>query len=115
TPRNNFPLIFASMGALNHPDFGRWTYRLPFAAFLVLCMPAFMRAGIPVAADAYVDSGYSSVNFGSAPYLQIGGSTQTFLQFSLASLPSGFSASKANLVLWVNRVVTGGSVNVKPL
>src|ERR1700733_2425930 len=89
---------------------------VPFAAravFLVMAGTARLYAqDLAVSADALVDSSYPAVNFGSANYLQTGGTTRTYLQFDLSSLPAGIAASpnaKVNLALWVGRFGTPGT------
>src|ERR1700679_1515167 len=73
--------------------------------------------------DAHISTTFPSVNFGSMTLLHAGatagdGPTQVFIRFSLDSLPPGTnvtSISKVNLVLFVNRLATAGSVQVFPV
>ena len=62
---------------------------------------------LSASADALVDTAYPDVNFGSANYLQTGGTTTTYLRFDLSSLAASTLLtspnSKVNLVLWVGR------------
>src|SRR5882672_1099553 len=70
---------------------------------------------LPVSADAHVNPAFPAVNFGNSPFLQVGGGSRAFLRFDLSSLPPGVAASplaRVNLVLWVNRVTSAGSVQV---
>jgi hypothetical protein len=65
--------------------------------------------------DAEVNTAFPSTNFGNLPYLEAGGPSQSFIRFDLSSLPAGItgaSISKVNLVLFVNRIGTGGSIQV---
>jgi hypothetical protein len=65
--------------------------------------------------DAEVNTAFPSTNFGSLPYLEAGGPSQSFIRFDLSALPVSITAatvSKVNLVLFVNRLGTGGSIQV---
>ena len=55
------------------------------------------------------------MNFGLQPYLQAGGGNRSYVAFDLSSLPTGLATSpiaKINLVLWVGRVGTSGSLKI---
>jgi hypothetical protein len=70
---------------------------------------------LPPSDDAHVDSVYPTVNFGNSPFLEVGGTAQAFVRFDLTGLPAGTGAaagSRVNLLLWVNRVGTAGSIQV---
>src|SRR5205085_11596117 len=69
---------------------------------------------LPVAADAHVNSTFPTVNFGNAPFLQIGETSRTYVRFDLSSLPATASddIAKVNLVLWVGRTGSLGSLQV---
>ena len=70
---------------------------------------------LPASADALVDTLYPTVNFGAATYLEAGGTTTTYVRFDLSSLPAGILTSpstKVNLVLWVGRLGTAGTLQV---
>ena len=65
--------------------------------------------------DALVNTAFPTINFGSLPYLEAGDTSTTYIKFDLTSLPAGMavtSISKVNLVLWVNRIGTPGSIQV---
>ena len=70
--------------------------------------------------DAHVSAAFPVVNFGNAPLLQVGatnggGATRAFVKFDLSSLPPGTAVtaiSRVNLVLWVNRAGTAGSIQL---
>jgi hypothetical protein len=71
-----------------------------------------------LAADAHVNTNRSSVNFGSLSNLYVGNGNTAYLQFDLSSLPAGITAnqiSRATVTLFVNRVVTAGSVSIAPV
>ena len=72
-------------------------------------------AELPVAGDSQVAAGFPNLNYGSLPYIQVGGGARGYLQFDLSSLPPGLlnsPISKVNLVLWVGQVGTPGSIQV---
>lgn len=77
-------------------------------------IPAYPQAS--PTADTYVMQSKSGANFGSSASLTVqGGGVSTYLQFSLASLPSGITSSqlnKATLRLFVTGRVTPGNFDV---
>jgi hypothetical protein len=77
---------------------------------------AYLRAQtIPPSDDAHVNSAFTSVNFGNLPYLEVGGTSQAMIRFDLSNLPAGTGAavgSRVNLLLWVSRIGSGGSIQV---
>ncbi len=67
------------------------------------------------AADAHVNSARTTTNYGTLSNLNVGNGFTSFIRFDLSTLPFGTTAdqvSKATLRLYVNRVVTGGTVNL---
>ena len=91
--------------------------RLALGAFA--CILASARLGaqsLPVSADTYVNSAVPSVPNGSATTLQVAtGSRRALIKFDLSSLPPGVAASslaRVNLVLWVGRLGTAGTLQV---
>lgn len=72
-------------------------------------------ANAPLTDDATIQTAFPGNNFGGLPNLQVGQSSSSFLRFSLADLPSGVVSSavrRATLTLFINRVMTPGSVSV---
>jgi Chaperone of endosialidase/TGF-beta propeptide len=70
-------------------------------------------AQITPSADAYTNSADPTTNFGAATLLDVDGASQlSYIQFNLASIPSGASVSQATLKLYVNAVTTPGTFNV---
>jgi hypothetical protein len=70
---------------------------------------------LPPSDDAYVDTALPSTNLGALPYLQVGGTAQTYIQFDLSGLPvtlTSGSVASATLIVWVNRVGTAGLMQV---
>ena len=63
--------------------------------------------------DSYTNTADSTTNYGAKTLLDVDGATQiTYIQFNLASIPTGASVSQATLKLYVNAVTTAGSFNV---
>ncbi len=70
-------------------------------------------AQITPSADSYTNSVDPNTNYGTKPLLDVDGATQiTYIQFNLASIPSGASVSQATLKLYVYGVTTAGNFNV---
>jgi trimeric autotransporter adhesin len=63
--------------------------------------------------DSYTNTADPTANYGAKTLLDVDGATQvSYIQFNLASIPSGASVSQATLKLYVNAVSTAGSFNV---
>jgi hypothetical protein len=63
--------------------------------------------------DSYTNSAGPTANYGANALLNVNGATETsYIQFNLASIPSGAAVSEATLKLYVNAVTTAGSFNV---
>jgi hypothetical protein len=95
---------------MNTRQFG-WSARI---ALLVMPMAAFA-AGPTLTGDTFVSSGNPAGNFGSQATLTVGAGATSFVEFSLAGLPAGLSPaaiSKANLILYANRVTVAGAVSL---
>ncbi len=82
-------------------------------------MPFIVNAQtVPLTQDSYVvTSPATGTNYGSAVTLNVVGSSgaQALVQFDLTTLPAGTTAaniSKATLALFVNKMVTAGTVNI---
>jgi hypothetical protein len=85
------------------------------AVFLLstLCLLTSAYAQITPLGDSYTNTADPTTNYGSKALLDVDGSSQvTYIQFNLASIPSGASVSQATLKLYVNSVTTAGSFNV---
>ncbi len=67
---------------------------------------------LPAVGDAYVNTGLPAANFGNAAKLGVGGGNTTYLQFDLSSVPAGTNVTSVSLILYVNAIQTGGSVQV---
>ncbi len=87
--------------------------RIIFA--LLLTAAATLAQELPDGGDAHVNSLYPDVNFGSLPFLQVGGTTRAFVKFDLSVVPAGSassSVSSATLILWVGRVANAGEIQI---
>jgi hypothetical protein len=70
-------------------------------------------ANLALSGDAYTSSAAPSQNFGRLPQLAVTPSSRALLQFNMAAIPAGTNPAiipKANLILYVNHVVTPGTV-----
>src|ERR1035438_7291096 len=70
---------------------------------------------LPVAADTHVASPFPDLNFGTSPFLSVGGGTRAYLRFDTSSLPPGVVSSpgaRVNLVLWVGQAGGSGTLQV---
>jgi TGF-beta propeptide len=88
---------------------------LPTAALglLFLFSSGLSQAQITPLGDAFTNSAEPTTNYGSATLLYVdGAAATTYIQFNLASIPSGATVSQATLKLYVNAVTTAGSFNV---
>jgi hypothetical protein len=85
------------------------------AVFVLVMCHGLMAQTISPSDDAHVNSAFPSVNFGNSPFLEVGGTSLAFVKFNLSTLPAGTgtaAGTKVNLVLWVNRIGTAGSIQV---
>jgi len=88
-------------------------FRAAAGVLFVLLLSASVHAQITPSADAYTNSAAPTTSYGAATLLYVNGATEiAYIQFNLASIPSGASVSKATLKLYVNGVTTAGSFNV---
>jgi hypothetical protein len=63
--------------------------------------------------DSFTNSAAATTNYGANVLLDVDGAKEiTYIQFNLASIPSGATVSQATLKLYVNAVTTAGSFNV---
>src|ERR1700691_1728408 len=91
--------------------------KLQLLPALVLLLSLFsgltVHAQIMPSADTYTNTAAPTTNYGSKTLLDVDGATEiTYVQFNLASIPSGASVSQATLKLYVNAVTSAGSFNV---
>jgi hypothetical protein len=101
---------------MNHTQFVLKAKTL-FLPALLLSISLFAwtsaHAQITPSADSYTNTATPTTNNGAKILLDVDGATQTtYIQFNLASIPSGASISQATLKLYVNSVTTAGSFNV---
>jgi hypothetical protein len=82
---------------------------------LLLCLFSWVGAfgQITPSGDAFTNSSTPTTNYGANVLLEVNGATDiAYIQFNLASIPSGATVSHAWLKLYVNGVSKGGSFNV---
>jgi hypothetical protein len=82
---------------------------------LVAVFSAFARAQVVVTDDANTSSFYAKTNFGSSIALIVCTGSNSYLKFNLANLGPGITSSnvsKATLVLYVDYVLTPGTMDV---
>jgi predicted RNA-binding Zn-ribbon protein involved in translation (DUF1610 family) len=80
---------------------------------LLVLLATTSQAQITPSKDAYTNSADPTTNFGTNVLLDVDGASQiTYIQFNLASVPSGTGVRQATLKLFVNAVTTAGSFNV---
>jgi hypothetical protein len=78
---------------------------------LLACTAAFGQ--ITPLGDTYTNSGDPTTNYGAQKTLDVDGAKEiTYIQFNLASVPTGASISQATLKLYVNTVSTAGAFEV---
>jgi hypothetical protein len=79
----------------------------------IVVVSAISSAQITPSQDSYTSSATPKTNYGANVLLNVNGATAaTYIQFNLASIPSGANISQATLKLYVNAVTTAGSFNV---
>jgi hypothetical protein len=85
-----------------------------FSALLLLTMCGWSSAfaQITPSADALTYSGSPSTNYGASALLNVTNTQTTYIQFDLASIPTGAVVGQATLKLYVNAVTTAGSFDV---
>jgi hypothetical protein len=100
------------------PRFAAIARLLPvFLAAMFFC-PAAHATNVALTSDAHVSMTRSTTNFGTLSNLYVGNGNTALLQFDLSTLPTGLTStqiSHATLTVFVNRVNTGGTVNLSPV
>ena len=90
-----------------------------FVISLGLCTSlAASATNLPVAADAHVNSSRPTTNFGYMSNLYVGNGSTTLLQFNLAGLPTGLTASqvaRATVTVFVSRINSPGDITISPV
>ena len=88
-----------------------------FLAAMFFC-PSAHATNVALTGDAHVSMTRSTTNFGTLSNLYVGNGNTALLQFDLSTLPTGLTStqiSHATLTVFVNRVNTGGTVNLSPV
>lgn len=95
------------------PQFFTWLVLPMTLLILFMFAGTSAHAQITPLADAYTNSADPTTNYGPSALLYVNGTlSTTYIQFNLASIPSGATVSQATLKLYVNSVPTAGSFNV---
>lgn len=96
----------------------------PFRRWLTVCVLLLCVSGVASATqatltgDTFLSASRASSNFGALSNLYVGNGNTALLQFNLAALPTGTTASQiasATLRVYVNRVYTAGSIALQPV
>jgi hypothetical protein len=87
--------------------------RLASLLSLILLTWTVANAQVTPSQDSFTNSTAATTNYGANVLLDVDGAKEiTYIQFNLASIPSGASVSQATLKLYVNAVTAAGSFNV---
>jgi hypothetical protein len=78
----------------------------------LLALPAIYATDTPTSGDTYVSSVSPATNFGSATNIVIATGNAGLVQFDLSSVPPAATLTKAYLRIYVNKVITPGTLNV---
>ena len=110
-------LIGLGLGGLALLRRRRWW---PFAAAVaaLAALPTGLQAiEATVVADAHVNAANATVNSGSLGTLNVGGGNRALLRFDLSTIPATVASdvNRATLLLWVNRVITPGMIDLASL
>lgn len=86
--------------------------RTPVLAIATLCLlPALRASDATLAGDTYVSAAAATSNFGTAANLVIAPNNAGLVQFDLSQVPPGSTVATAYLSIYVNKVLTGGTLN----
>nr|WP_316639891.1 DNRLRE domain-containing protein [uncultured Roseateles sp.] len=91
-------------------------HRLALALFALAAAGRCAALDLPLAADAHVNLGLPSANFGALGTLNVGNGSSALLQFDVSPLPVGLNSAKlvkATLKLYVNRVGSAGALELQ--
>lgn len=75
-----------------------------------LFLPALWAVDAPLVGDTYVSSAAATTNFGTATSMVIAPGNAGLVQFDLSAIPASATIAKAYLRVYVNKVVTGGTL-----
>ncbi len=87
----------------------RWI-QVPLAAAWLLT-PALQAADATLSGDTYISQANPTLNFGAAGNMVIAPGNSGLVQFNLSDVPPGANVSSAYLIVYVNKVVAGGTLN----
>src|ERR1700722_7131586 len=87
--------------------------RLASLLSLILLTWTAAHAQVTPSQDSFTNNADATTNYGANVLLDVNGAKEiAYIQFDVASIPSGASVSQATLKLYVNAVTTAGSFNV---
>jgi hypothetical protein len=81
-------------------------------SLLFALAPMTLSGQAPPSADAFVSSSFAKTNFGSVGSLNVGPGSTSYVQFNLSGIPTGATVSKATLRLYVDLVISNGTLDV---
>jgi len=76
-----------------------------------LVLPSLWAVDAPPVADTYISSAAPTTNFGAATNLVVSAGNVGLVQFDLSAVPLSSSVAKAYLRVYVNKVVTAGTLD----
>jgi hypothetical protein len=88
---------------------------LPKLLLFMLLVAAICQSQVVLTGNSFTSSVSPKTNFSSSIALVVGSGSNTYLQFSFAGLPSsinGSNVSAANVVVFVDAVLTSGTIDV---
>jgi Collagen triple helix repeat (20 copies)/Stigma-specific protein, Stig1 len=91
--------------------------RLAILAVATSCLLSTFSFGqsAPPVADTFSFNGHPNQNYGSQPSFVVQQGANSYLKFSLATLPTGVSVSKATLRVYIDAVAANGQLDVYQL
>src|SRR6187397_3652308 len=90
-----------------------------YLTLLVFGTPlACLAVQVPSTADAHLSATAPAANYGAMPQLSVGNGSIALINFDLGTLPplsSSSSVGKATLIVFVNRALVAGRLDVSPV
>ena len=93
---------------MNARSLARWGVLLIAGS---LWLPALWAVDAPLIGDTYISSASPASNFGTAASIVIAPGNAGLVQFDVSAIPINSTITKAYLRLYVNKVVSGGTLN----
>lgn len=82
-----------------------------FLAAGSFAVPALWAVDTPLTGDTYISAGTPASNFGTATSLMIAPGNAGLVQFDLTQIPGSANVTSAYLIVYANKVSTGGTLN----